>query len=149
MTKMRVAMDKSYSMTDFCTPHIGPISILRKLEYSEDFPGCYVLLHDETPFYVGISRALVKRLRDHVMGESHYKASLAYLIAKNKVQHELTRDEAMKDPAFLNAFDKARKFLCSSDVAFIKIENPLERYLFEAYCAMELDTHEWNTFDTH
>jgi hypothetical protein len=34
-------------------------------------------------------------------------------------------------------------------VAFIAIENDLEIYLFEAFCAMELDAWEWNTFRTH
>jgi len=37
--------------------------------------------------------------------------------------------------------------------AFVEIANPLELYLFEAYCAMELstgsDTGAWNTFLTH
>jgi hypothetical protein len=149
MTKMRAAMENPHSMTGFCTPHIGPISILRKLKCSEDFPGCYVHLHDSSAFYVGISRRLVERLQDHVKGDSHYKASLAYLMTNKKVQHKLTRDDAMKDPAFRSAFDDARTFLRASSVAFIKINNPLERYLFEAYCAMELDTCEWNTFDTH
>ena len=40
-------------------------------------------------------------------------------------------------------------YLRSLNVAFIEIGNPLELYLFEAYCAMELDTSEWNTFETH
>ena len=34
-------------------------------------------------------------------------------------------------------------------VAFIEIENPLELYVFEAFAAMTLGTHEWNTFRTH
>jgi hypothetical protein len=35
----------------------------------------------------------------------------------------------------------------------VKIDNPLELYLFEPYCALELDTRfeagGWNTFETH
>ena len=34
-------------------------------------------------------------------------------------------------------------------VAFVEIPNPLELYLFEAYCAIALDTSEWNTIRTH
>lgn len=35
------------------------------------------------------------------------------------------------------------------NVAFIEIQNALERYVFEAYCAMELNSSQWNTFETH
>ncbi len=55
----------------------------------------------------------------------------------------------MNDPAFRAAFEEAQTLLRGCTVAFIEIPNPLELYLFEAYCAMELDTCEWNTFRTH
>lgn len=55
----------------------------------------------------------------------------------------------MKDTDFLRAFAEAQALLLDCHVAFVEIENPLELYLFEAYCAMELDTCEWNTFRTH
>ncbi len=55
----------------------------------------------------------------------------------------------MKDVAFRTAFDEAKEMLTHCSVAIVKIENALELYLFEAYCAMELNTHEWNTFRTH
>jgi hypothetical protein len=60
-----------------------------------------------------------------------------------------TRADAMQDPAFREAFCEAQMLLRSCGVAFIEIANSLELYLFEAYCAMELDTCEWNTFRTH
>jgi len=34
-------------------------------------------------------------------------------------------------------------------VAAVRITNALERYLFEVYCAMKLNTWRWNTFATH
>jgi hypothetical protein len=34
-------------------------------------------------------------------------------------------------------------------VAAVKIENPVELYVFEAYVAMKLGTSRWNTFKTH
>ena len=55
----------------------------------------------------------------------------------------------MQDPAFRKVFDERQAHLRGLCVAFIEVENDLEIYLFEAFCAMELDTCEWNTFRTH
>ena len=41
---------------------------------------------------------------------------------------------------FRTAFDQAKALLRDCSAAFIDIDNPLEFYLFEAFCAMELDT---------
>ncbi len=55
----------------------------------------------------------------------------------------------MQHPEVKAEFDAAQTRLRAMHVAFIKIQNDLEIYLFEAYCAMELDTSVWNTFRTH
>jgi hypothetical protein len=70
-------------------------------------------------------------------------------MACGKVPHDMKRSEAMKDPKFRKAFQEAQQLLRDSSVAFVEITNPLELYLFEVYCAMELDTGEWNSFRTH
>ena len=124
-------------------------TILAGLGRSRDFSGCYVLVHDGKPFYVGISRGVISRLRQHSTGTTEFNATLAYRMANEKVPHELTRKEAMQDPAFRAAFNEAQVLLRGCSVAFIEILNPLELYLFEANCAMALDTCEWNTFKTH
>lgn len=67
----------------------------------------------------------------------------------DKPKHKFTRNEAMNDPAFRQAFDEAKQLLNGCSVAIVPIHNPVELYLFEAYCAMELDTGEWNSFRTH
>jgi len=95
------------------------------------------------------SNLSVARLRQHSTGSTEFSATLAYRLAKEKVPHEKTRREAMQDPAFRAAFNEAQILLRGCTVAFIEIPNPLELYLFEAYCAMALDTCEWNTFRTH
>jgi predicted GIY-YIG superfamily endonuclease len=136
-------------LAEFCRRGVGVKTILHGLEKPDDFSGCYVLLRDSTPFYVGISRGVVARLRQHGTGTTHSDASLAYTMARRKVPHKLTRSAAMKNPKFRRAFREARELLRSCSVAFIKIQNHLELYLFEAYCAMELDTYKWNTFRTH
>jgi len=149
MVRLRVALTKSYSLREFSTSGVGVKTILRKIGRTSDFSGCYVLTRDDKPFYVGISRSVVGRLRQHGMGRTHSDASLAYSMARVKAPHELTRSEAMENPAFRKKFQEAQRLLHGSSVAIIEIENPLELYLFEAYCAMELDTSKWNTFRTH
>jgi hypothetical protein len=70
-------------------------------------------------------------------------------MAKSKTGYSMKRAEAMTDRIFRQAFDEAQRLLRSCSVAFVEISNPLELYLFEAYCAMELNTSNWNTFRTH
>ena len=149
MDGMHLAMKKPKPLAEFCRKGEGVKTIVKQLRKQTDFSGCYVLLEHAKPFYVGISRSVVARLRQHGRGKTHYDASLAYSMARAKVPHKKTRAIAMKDPEFLKAFTDAQRLLISSGVAFVEIENPLELYLFEAYCAMKLNTCEWNTFRTH
>jgi predicted GIY-YIG superfamily endonuclease len=149
MTQLRAAMRKPHPLTDFCVSGDGVKTILRRLGRTRDFSGCYVLSRDGNAFYVGISRGVIGRLRQHGTGKTHFDASLAYRMACEKVPHKMTRDAAMKKPGFQKQFQDAQRQLHGSSAAFIEIENPLELYLFEAYCAMELDTSKWNTFRTH
>ena len=81
MAALRSALASPHSMSLFCKPGFGVKSILSQLRRSEDFSGCYVLLHDSTSLYVGISRSVIQRLRQHVTGTSHFDASLAYRMA--------------------------------------------------------------------
>jgi hypothetical protein len=149
MDQLRNAMEEPRGLAEFCSAGVGIKTMLKRLGRDRDFSGCYVLMRDRQPFYVGISRGVVGRLRQHGKGTTHLDASLAYRMACGKAPHELTRDEAMKDPSFRRAFDEAQALLRDSSVAFVEIENSLELYFFEAYCAMALDTWEWNTFRTH
>ncbi len=136
-------------MAMFAQKGVGKKTILKSLNKSSDFPGCYVLIENGKPIYVGISRSIVQRLLQHVKGTTHFDASLAYRIASKMKLHGKQRNVAMTDPDFKNEFEKSKKYLKSLKVAFIQINNDLEIYLFEAYCAMKLDTAQWNTFKTH
>jgi predicted GIY-YIG superfamily endonuclease len=149
MEDIQVAMQNVRPLSEFCTRNVGVKTIVKKLGKRGDFSGCYVLLHNTRPFYVGISRRVVARLRQHGSGTTHSDASLAYSMAREKVAHKVTRTAAMKNPLFKQAFEEGKQLLNSCSVAFIEIENPLELYLFEAYCAMSLDTCKWNSFRTH
>jgi predicted GIY-YIG superfamily endonuclease len=149
MKQMNRAMKKPIPMQTFIGKKRGPVTIAKQLGLPGDFSGCYVLMDRGRGFYAGISRRVLSRLRQHVGGRSHNDASLAYSVAKRSNPHKLFRKKAMKNLKFLAAFDKAKKSIKKFDVAFIKIDCPVELYGFELYCAMELDTGHWNTFRTH
>jgi|SRR5271166_4846635 len=151
MASLRSELATARPLSSFCKAAIGIRSVLSELGRKNDFSGCYVLVREGKPFYVGISRTVVQRLRQHLMGKTHFDASLAYRMATNKTGHKghkMRRADAMQDPAFLDAFRDAQADIRAGSVAFIEILNPLELHLFEAYCAMELDTRVEYISDT-
>jgi predicted GIY-YIG superfamily endonuclease len=148
MTELCRAMAEPMPLSLFMEPGIGPKAILKQLGRTKDFSGCYLLLADG-PFYVGISRKIVSRLRDHLRGSDHFTASLAHMMAVRHCGHNGRRIAAAEDPRYVAAFSEAKCALAKGKVAFVEISNPLELYLFEVYAAMELDTATWNTFATH
>ncbi|MBN1548908.1 MAG: hypothetical protein JW902_19815 [Syntrophaceae bacterium] len=149
MKKLRRNMENPMPMSKFAENGKGVASILREYDISKDFKGCYVLIRNKKPIYVGISQRVFNRLRQHVLGRTHFDASLAYRIAAQKCPHKMTRSKAMKDQKFLEHFNAAKRYIRGLKAASIEIDNHLELYLFEAYCAMELDTSKHNTFETH
>ena len=149
MARLREAIASPISMRDFGTKGIGPATILKRLHRNSDFSGCYVLLDGGDPIYVGISRKIVRRLLDHTKGGDYYTATLAYRMAKVEHPNSQTANDAMKDAAFMALFESKKAHIASLNVAFIGLDDPIEMYLFEVYCAMELDTFRWNSFRTH
>jgi len=149
MTQLRAAMVSPHKASEFAKPGVGPAGIAHACKLPSDFSGCYVLLEGRKPIYVGISRSVLSRVRQHVSGKSHFDASLVYSIAQRRRPTPGDRSAVMRDSQFIAEFDRAQHYLRGLDVAFVQIDNPLVLYVFEAYAAMELDTAEWNTFRTH
>ncbi|MFV1977382.1 MAG: excinuclease ABC subunit C [Candidatus Scalindua sp.] len=149
MAEIKKEIASPVSMSEFSKKGVGKATALKNLNLQKDFSGCYVLIEAKRPIYVGISRSVISRLLQHVKGTTHFDASLAYRIANHGIQHNLSRTNAMKTDAFKKRFKKAKERISKMNVVYVKIENDLEIYLFEAYCAMELDTKKWNTFATH
>jgi hypothetical protein len=134
----------------------GVKRLIKELDLQSDFKGCYVMFEKTEPVYVGISKCVISRLIQHVRGNTHFAATLAYRIAKKEFPHKLSREEAMKDPTFIDLFTSAKERIKGMHVIFVEIENPLELYIFEPYCAMKFKTatmeckaDELNTFETH
>ena len=141
-------MGSPQRVSAFLRPGAGPKTLAREFGFDGDPPGAYVFLFRGKPIYVGISRGVLKRIRDHVRGKTHETASLAFQIARSRTDMGGQRNTLMADSTFHDAFEKAKEYLRGLRVAFIKIDNDLELYLFEAYAAMKLDTG-WNSFRTH
>jgi hypothetical protein len=149
LNRLKSSLNSPVPMQAFARPKIGPATIALELCITDPRSGCYVFLDRQRPIYVGISRSVLSRIRQHVLGKTHSDASLAYLMAKRKFSGWGTREAAMQADDFQQAFGDAQSYLKTLNCAFISIPNALELYLFEAFAAMELDTAEWNTFVTH
>jgi len=153
MARLRERMAAPTPLSDFSIKGRGVAALKEQLGLAGDPRGCYVLMEGDRPVYVGISKHLVARLMEHVRGTDHLTATLVYRVAAMRNPHGMTAANAMKDEAFLRKFDEARSYLRDLNVAFVEIDNPLELYVFEPYCALELDTSfdagGWNSFDTH
>lgn len=141
-------MRAAFRLHEFSVPGVGVRALLRQHGRREDFSGCYVVMA-EHPVYVGISRGVFKRLRQHVTGRTHSDATLAYRMAEEDMNHSMTRARAMANPEFLAVFHAKRDYLCGLRAAAVEIANPVELHLFEVYAALALGTSTWNTFRTH
>jgi hypothetical protein len=149
MNGLRAALAAPWPAAAFVEPGKGPKAIAAQFGLSGDFSGCYTLIEASQPIYVGISRGVLARVRQHVLGRSHFDASLAYLIAQRRLPTKGKRSANMENPDFRSAFVSAQTYLRGLRVATVEIKNALELHVFEAYAAMELGTCEWNSFRTH
>lgn len=149
MARLRPSLNAPIPVADFAVRGVGTKTLLTKHNRSKDFSGCYVLIEKKTPIYVGISRTVFQRLLQHVKGKTHFDASLAYRIAVSEDEHRSTRSGCMASSEFQRLFDAAKDYLKTLNVAYVEIANPLELYVFEPFCAITLNTHQWNTFRTH
>ena len=111
-----------------------------------DFMGIYVWYHDGKPFYVGISRGVLGRLKQHVSGRSHFSASMAYKIART-LHDDYDGGREDFDPD-CEKIGRVQEWLLQQKVALLPIPDPDQLALFEIYCSMKMDT-VLNTFETH
>jgi hypothetical protein len=100
---------------------------------------------DETvvPIYIGISRGIFRRLKQHGWGKLDNEATLAYLMASNKSNYVGKR----KDFSYETLCEE-QKIIRQFKVAILPELNDYDLYFMEVYFAGKLKTH-WNTFKTH
>jgi hypothetical protein len=116
--------------------------------------GIYVFYENGKAIYVGRSRNLKQRFRQHRQQSSdHHSATFAFMIARQDAEKagvnvERTRDDLEKDSIFSRYFSEAKKRVSDMQVQVLSMDDPIEQTLFEVYAALDLKT-EYNTWDTH
>lgn len=115
-----------------------------------DIKGLYIFVHKNVPFYVGISKCLIRRISQHVKGKTHNTSTLAFNIGllKYKIDNNKSFNGKRDDFNFVSEVEPVKEFLLKQSIAILPINNDEELALFEIYCAMELGT-ALNTFETH
>ena len=152
----QLGLDRSLPISELVGQGKGPAFAKKHLTASghsdwftdgdRDFMGIYVWYHQEEAFYVGISRGVLKRLKQHVNGRSHFSASMAYKIARTLCDTYEGGREAF-DPD-CKKIGLVQAWLLKQRVALLPIPNPDHLALFEIYCSMKMQA-VLNTFETH
>lgn len=120
-------------------------------------PGIYAFYLDsgEQPIYIGRTRNLLRRLREHGAEKStHFSASFAFLRARREAErlgHDLTgrkRAELAKDEKlFKGLFDNEKTAVARMRIRWVKVDHPVTQALFEVYAALTFNT-PFNSFET-
>jgi predicted GIY-YIG superfamily endonuclease len=157
-------INKSFNIEEYFGKGIGQIGTIKRLindnkikenwlnneRAKRDFKGIYVFVHDDTPIYVGISKGIIGRISQHIKGNTHNHATLAFSLAL--VMYEINNNQkytgSRDDLDFKDNVEPMKQFLMKQKIAFFPIEDNEELYLFEIYVAMELKTR-FNIFETH
>ena len=117
--------------------------------------GIYLFSELDYAIYVGQTRKLKQRLRNHTnpLGKNN-QATFAFLVAKEEaekvgVDTAQVRAQLEADQQFAGHFQAAKLRVSEMDVRFIELAGPIERSVFEIYAALALDTLVFNSFETH
>ena len=114
--------------------------------------GIYVFYELGQPVYVGRTRNLRRRLRQHShRGSTHYSASFAFLIARRQADlpkvPRMTRQQVAEQLDSL--FSLCRQRVGCMQVRWVREEDPVIQSLLEVYAAVTLRTTEhYNSFQT-
>ena len=98
-----------------------------------------------TPVYIGISRSIYKRLRNHAFGKLHNQCSLAYLMAKHD-NPDIERANIHKN--FQDELNTKKDIIQNYKVVLIPVKKDYDLYFLEVALAGILKT-KWNSFRTH
>lgn len=118
--------------------------------------GIYLFTEDGVHLYVGRSNRLRDRVRRHgAMTSKHNVAAFAFKMARRATglvkatyKTEGSRKELVRQPHFVNEFQKAKARIRGMDVQFVEETDQLKQAVLEMYVSVVLNT-PFNDFDTH
>lgn len=116
----------------------------------KEFKGLYifgdVVNGKVIPVYVGISRSVFRRLKQHAWGKLHNECTLAYL----KTRHQWEKDGKKAERNSITNEDMlhAKEIIQNYKVALVGVENDYDLYFLEVALAGIFKT-KWNSFRTH
>jgi predicted GIY-YIG superfamily endonuclease len=116
----------------------------------------YLLSEEENHLYVGRTRKLRQRLRQHsVAGAQHNQAVFAFKLAREMTGQMAaayskagSRAALCAEPAFAQAFHEAKARVRRMDLRFVEEADPTRQALLEIYASVVLRT-KYNDFETH
>ena len=115
-----------------------------KFKSKNEFKGLYVFGEEVkgkiNPVYVGISRTVYRRLRQHGFGKKHNECTLAYLMAKNE---KLTRVICTN-----NILQPKKEVIRKYKLVLYPVLDDYKLYFYEVALAGIFKT-KWNSFRTH
>ena len=128
----------------------APLTVEKTKREAPRLSGVYLLTENSEHLYVGRANDFRQRFQNH-LGQPT-QASFAFLLArevtgKTKASYKKkgSRKELMLNPAFRNAFERAKVRIAKMHVRFVEENNPVRQHLLEAYVAVTLDT-PYNSF---
>lgn len=98
------------------------------------------------PVYVGISRSVYRRLRQHAWGKKHNECTLAYLKTRHrwKIEGKKTYRATITDEDML----PAKSIIQNYKVVLVAIQNDYDLNFLEVLLAGKFKA-KWNSFRTH
>jgi hypothetical protein len=118
--------------------------------------GIYWLTEGGASIYVGRSRRIRDRLKDHVRPSSdHNKASFAFRLAREMTGNLVptyrpngSRSKLQENPQFAEAFAAAKERIRNMHVRFVGEDHSVRQCLLEVYVATAVGAR-YNDFDSH
>jgi predicted GIY-YIG superfamily endonuclease len=116
----------------------------------------YLLSEEQNHLYVGRTRKLRQRLRQHsIEAAQHNQAVFAFKLAREATGRLAaaysatgSRVTLCAEPAFAEAFQQAKVRVRKMDLRFVEEADPTRQALLEIYVSVVLRT-KYNDFDTH
>ncbi len=122
----------------------------RKRTEDNEFKGLYIFGEEVNgkiiPVYIGISRTIFRRLKQHAWGKKHNECSLAYLKTREKGISEnikIGRSTVTNEDML-----PAKEIIQNYKVVLVPEKNDYDLYFLEVALAGIFST-KWNSFRTH